>query len=234
MRPQRPVTLIVTCEHGGNRIPAAFATLFQDQQWLLSTHRGYDAGALEMGRAIARAFHADFFASTISRLCVEMNRTPGHPAFRSTIMRAASAPLQRAAQRYYDAHHARVKGRVAAAVASGERVLHIASHSFTPRMNGENRRADAGLLYDPKRRWESCFCAAWQTALREQAPQWVVRRNYPYRGDSDGLTNDLRNLHSEASYCGIELEMNARLVRAGPVLWTKARASVIAALRALL
>ena len=38
--------LIITCEHGGNEVPAAYAPLFAGHEALLPTHRGWDAGAL--------------------------------------------------------------------------------------------------------------------------------------------------------------------------------------------
>src|SRR5258706_15375691 len=90
----RPVRFIVTCEHGGNRIAAAYASLFRDHQWLLATHRGYDAGALEIGREMARTLKAPYIYSTISRLFVELNRTPGNDEFHSAIMREAPEALR--------------------------------------------------------------------------------------------------------------------------------------------
>ena len=44
------------------------------------------------------------------------------------------------------------------------------------------------------------------------APELRVRYNYPYRGDSDGLTTWLRKKHPAARYLGIEIEINQRLV----------------------
>jgi len=59
--------LVITCEHGGNRIPALYRGLFQAQQPLLDTHQGYDPGALVMARALAKALAAPLVASTVSR-----------------------------------------------------------------------------------------------------------------------------------------------------------------------
>jgi predicted N-formylglutamate amidohydrolase len=46
-------TFIITCEHGGNRVPAPYRPLFRGQQALLDSHRGYDPGSLVMARARA-------------------------------------------------------------------------------------------------------------------------------------------------------------------------------------
>lgn len=69
--------LIVSCEHGGNRVPSAFKTLFSEK--FLASHRGYDAGALALARDLAAAARAPLFYSTTSRLLVELNRPLGHP-----------------------------------------------------------------------------------------------------------------------------------------------------------
>ena len=39
-----------------------------------------------------------------------------------------------------------------------------------------------------------------------------MRRNYPYRGSSDGLTTTLRGLFADPDYLGIEIEVNQALV----------------------
>ena len=51
--------LVITCEHGGNRIPAPYRDLFHAHQALLDSHRGYDSGALIMARALATSFAAE-------------------------------------------------------------------------------------------------------------------------------------------------------------------------------
>ena len=70
---------LITCEHGGNRIPASCRSLLQGYEALLKTHRGYDPGALLMARELARSFAAPLVTSTVSRLLVDLNRSLGHP-----------------------------------------------------------------------------------------------------------------------------------------------------------
>ena len=111
------------------------------------------------------------------------------------------------------------------------RVLHISSHSFTPRLDGIERRADVGLLYDPRRAGEQRFCLAWKRALESASPGLVVRRNYPYRGSADGLTTHLRRRFAERSYSGIELEVNQKHALGEPRAWRALRALLVASLR---
>ena len=62
-------TFIITCEHGGNRIPAPYRRLFREQSALLDSHRGYDPGSLVMAKALARACRAPLFFVAVVRLC---------------------------------------------------------------------------------------------------------------------------------------------------------------------
>jgi predicted N-formylglutamate amidohydrolase len=91
-------------------------------------------------------------------------------------------------------------------------VLHISVHSFAPELDGKQRTADIGLLYDPDRGAERRFSRHWRQALKAVAPNLRVRLNYPYRGSADGHTTALRRRFTEAQYLGIELEVNQNLV----------------------
>ena len=46
-------TFIITCELGGNRVPAPYREPFRDQWELPDSHRGWDPGALVMAKAVA-------------------------------------------------------------------------------------------------------------------------------------------------------------------------------------
>jgi predicted N-formylglutamate amidohydrolase len=74
------------------------------------------------------------------------------------------------------------------------------------------RNCDVGFLYDPRRRGEVQFVAAWHAALRAANPELVLRRNYPYRGVSDSLVTHLRRRYGARDYVGMELEINQKHV----------------------
>jgi len=235
MTDTRPLVVVVTCEHGGNRIPPAFRRWFVGAEALLASHRGYDPGALAMARSLARAFDARLMTSTVSRLLVELNRSPGRQFRYSPVMREAAFDVRAdICRRFYTPHWTAVEAFVGDATTSGRRVLHVSSHSFTPSLDGDVRRTDIGLLYDPAREWERTLCIAWQRALTARLPRWTTRRNYPYRGTGDGLTRYLRTRFADAAYCGIELEINQKHVRDGHAIAARERTAVVAALRAAL
>jgi predicted N-formylglutamate amidohydrolase len=226
------VCFLVTCEHGGNRIPAPYRPLFRGRRALLDSHRGYDPGALVMARELARAFRAPLVTSTISRLVIDLNRSLGHPQLFSTATRGAPAALRtEIVERHYLPYRAEVEHLVGQSVSRGRRVIHISSHSFTPELDGKVRRADVGLLYDPARRGETALCACWKASQAELAPELRVRRNYPYAGKGDGLTSHLRRHFPPRAYVGIELEVNQSIVLAAGRRWTMLRRVLVDSLR---
>ena len=221
-------SFLVTCEHGGNRVPAPYRSLFNGHAALLRTHRGYDPGALIMAKELARALHAPLVTSTVSRLLVDLNRSIGHPQLFSTATRGAPASLrEKIVAQHYLPYRAQVEQLVRRSVSRGRRVIHISSHSFTPELYGNVRRADVGLLYDPGRRGEVKLCARWKESLAKAAAELRVRRNYPYAGKGDGLASYLRLSFSPAAYVGIELEVNQKIVFAAGRRWTALRGVLI-------
>lgn len=224
--------VLVTCEHGGNRVPPRYRRLLRGLHAALQTHRGYDFGALLIARELAAAFNAPLVASKVTRLVVDLNRSPWHPRLHGEAIRQLPRE-ERAAilAEHYRPYRAHAEHLVAKALARGRRVVHLSAHSFTPELNGKVRKADIGLLYDPARAGERRLCACWKAALRRIAPTLRVRRNYPYAGTDDGFMPYLRTRFSAASYIGVEIEINQARVLGAPRRWAALRAAVIASLR---
>lgn len=222
---------LVTCEHGGNRVPARYRNLFAAHQEQLASHRGWDPGALTLARDLARALDAALFYATVSRLVIDLNRSIGHPRLYGEATRGAPPALRREIMaRHYLPYRNRVERHIRLALAAGQRLVHLSAHSFTPVLNGKVRQADIGLLYDPARPGEAELARRWQAAL--QAPDLRVRRNYPYTGTSDGFTAYLRTRFPASAYVGIELEINQKRVAPGHRAWRELRARLVAGLLA--
>jgi len=234
-RGHRATGIVVSCEHGGNQVPPEFRELFADAEDLLDSHRGFDAGALVVAQELARALDAPLVAATTTRLVIDLNRSPGHRNIHSE--RVAALPREvrdNIVERYYLPYRQRLEALVAGLIADGHVATHVSSHSFTPVLHDEVRRADVGILYDPGRPGEVALADRWIAALRARAPQLTLRRNYPYTGKSDGLCTWLRRRHPPADYVGIELEVNQRHVAAGGPRWRALRAALVASLVAAL
>lgn len=203
---------ILTCEHGGHRVPAAYARLFADAGQVLVSHRGWDPGALCAFRRIAARLADASWYSEVTRLLVDLNRSEGHPRLFSEYTRGLPpSAREEILERHYRPWRRRAEACIARWRTAGEEVVHVSVHSFTPALDGRSRNADVGLLYDPSRAAERVLCEAWRHALRELDPGLRVRLNYPYRGTADGFTRFLRGRFDQG-YAGIELELNQALV----------------------
>lgn len=223
------MTIILTCEHAGARVPRQYARLFRSRagRQALASHRGFDLGALDVARSLARRFRWPLYACRTTRLLVDVNRSIGHRHLHSEF----AARLDPAARtwllaRIYRPHRRRVSRAIAGAVASGHRVLHLGIHTFAPIRDGIARHTDIGLLYDPARAWERGLSAHWRALVARRAPAVRVRRNYPYLGRADGLTTTLRRQFADGEYAGLEVEINQALTASGTT-----RGAIVAVLR---
>jgi predicted N-formylglutamate amidohydrolase len=220
---------VITCEHAVNRIPPRYRKHFAGQQAMLQSHHGYDRGALTMAQDLARRFDAPLFHADVSRLLVDLNRSPWHTRLHGSdaIRRLPPDERRKIRDACYAPFRAAAELSIARTIARRRRVIHISSHSFTPVLAGIVRNADVGLLYDPSRREEARLCRDWQAALRRRATNLRIRRNYPYTGKSDGFTAFLRRRFPDPDYVGIELEINQAIVLKGGRAWSQLRAVLI-------
>ncbi|MCA8997985.1 MAG: N-formylglutamate amidohydrolase [Planctomycetaceae bacterium] len=222
-----PIHVVVTCEHGGNGIPAEYAALFAHAEAELASHRGYDPGTLELAKRLAKALGAPVFSTTVSRLLIELNRSPDHPRLFSEFTRRLNRESK---ERLIDEHYRPYRDKVQEAIAErcgSGRCLHVSVHSFTPIWKGKPRTTDLGLLFDPSRIWEAAICEDWRKRLRRETPGRRIHFNLPYRGTSDGFTTHLRRFFPDNCYAGIEIEVNQRFPLNGDELWEAVQSEIV-------
>ena len=208
----KPPAILITSEHGGNQVPRAYRQLFNSAKEVLATHRGYDLGSLPLAESLAAAAKAPLIKTEITRLLVEVNRSPGHRKLFSEFT-APLSPAERKEllEKFYRPHREEIEQTIQRLLGKSSCVIHVGVHTFTPELAGEIRNTDVGLLYDPSRTRETHFARLWREAWHRRTPELRIRRNYPYLGKSDGLVTYLRRTFSPARYLGIELEINQRL-----------------------
>jgi predicted N-formylglutamate amidohydrolase len=201
--------LVLTCEHGGNKIPTKYLPLFADAQEALNSHRGFDLGALDLFHHLSKLAYSSQ-SNKISRLLIEFNRSLGRPKLFSEFTKDLSLKEKiELIDSLYFPYRFEVEKNISEIIAKGEQVLHLSVHSFTPVWKGESRNADMGLLYDPSKAREKDFCKNLKQQLLLQSPSLKIRYNYPYLGISDGFTTYLREKFPK-NYSGIEVEVNQK------------------------
>lgn len=231
MRTRTPFgSLVLTCEHATNHVPRELRAQFAFAKATLASHRGYDLGAVEVARMLVKSLGAPLLEAKCSRLVVDANRSADAPSVFSEFTRDLPESVRR---RLLREHHTPHRASVGALVRRSLPAIHVGVHSFTPTWNGRTRRADLGLLFDPRRPRERAFCERLRRELRELEPGLRVLFNEPYRGWTDGLCTTLRSELAPSRYIGVELELNQRLSSEAGRRATLAR-SLAQALRATL
>lgn len=202
--------LILSCEHGGNDIPPAWKANFSGKESILNSHRGYDPGTDNLFDFL-RPLAQFGIRNKVSRLLIEFNRSKHHPHLFSEWSKHLSAiEKDYLIKEYYQPYRNQLISEITKLLSKEDTsVLHLSIHSFTPELNGKQRKNDIGLLFDPKRIPERDFSKQFKALLLKNKGAYSVRFNYPYLGTADGLTTALRNIFPE-NYLGIELEINQK------------------------
>lgn len=204
---------LITCEHGGNAVPTAFAAVFDSPGGRrdLRSHRGWDPGSLDAAKQISEALGAELIASETTRLLVDLNRSLDNPTLFSKYTRSLSE--ERRGEILAGFYHPYREQVQAAVQQQRGNLVHLSIHTFTPRFAGLWRPIDVGLLLDPDASRERIRCERWVQALRTLDPRLRVALNQPYAGTDDGLTTALRAKWSRHQYAGIEIEINHRFFK---------------------
>lgn len=202
--------VLITCEHASKDLPSEHIHLYDPDT--LDSHAGWDPGALDLAQHLARSLDAPLFAGRWSRLLIDLNRSAHH---RGRIPgKNKLSPEQCAALHHgvWLPYRQQVAEAAQQAVRGTGHCLHLSVHSFTPIWQGQMRRTDIGLLYDPARSVERHLAKQLQAAL-SAGTGLRVHRNQPYRGMADGHTTGLRRHFDEHVYAGLELEISQSLVQ---------------------
>ncbi len=202
--------ILLSCEHAGNRVPRIYKHLFAADPHVLTTHRGYDIGIAPVAAAVQEVLGCPLCVHEWTRLLADVNRTHQPSLFSEFSKPLNATEKQQLLNAYYTPYQERL-GRAVAELMRAGPVLHLSLHSFTPEWRGRKRNADIGILYDPARSQETAYANELQRQLQERSGL-RIRRNYPYRGRSDGMTRRFRRQYPQSRYLGFEIEFNQALL----------------------
>jgi len=203
---------VFTCEHATRDLPE-----WQPQAGdlaLLEDHWGWDIGAAELTRALARRMGSCAVLSRFSRLVCDPNRDPSEASFivreidghtLSFNREVDGAELARRRTRYFDPYHDAIDRTLTRRRALGTPVCLCAIHSFAPVYLGQPRAMDVGILFD------AFDELAWglQGGVAEQGFETAL--NAPYSG-RDGLIYAARRHGRAHGLVYVELEVRQDLL----------------------
>ena len=206
---------VLTCEHASKRIPRSYQGLGLTRAQV-ADHIGWDIGAREVQKVLARELPATAIYSSVSRLLVDPNRRPDESSLIPLVSDGIPIPgnhgltkseRRKRLGRWHAPYHARVDASLSrACLRHPERVRLLSIHSFTPIMDGRARNYDIGVLFDA----HVPLARAFGRALKRLGLR--VRYNEPYSG-YDGLIYAAKR-HGEAHDVPyVELEINNALLR---------------------
>lgn len=210
--------LVLSCEHATWWVPPEVDLGLGRGLGLAApvrSHHAWDEGALELAQALARGQGVPLAAAEVSRLVVDLNRSPEQALKGESFGLALPgnldlppAEVERRLARYHRPHREGVR----AAAEAQAPCLHLSVHSFVEVLEGARRSVEVGILFDPARPQEAAASEALVAGLR--ALGWDARPNDPYLGIDDGLTTWLRPQLLDGRYAGIEVELNQGLAPA--------------------
>jgi predicted N-formylglutamate amidohydrolase len=154
--PHDKSTVVIGCEHGGHRIPAALDSLGLAEEHRFA-HFIWDIGALELARALSGILDATLVHQPYSRMICDCNRRPDVdgfiPAHGEGIPVPANLSLHPAERtrrqaEIWEPFHDGIAGLLDQRLEAGRKTILVTIHSFTPVFDGEPRHWHAGVLHD--------------------------------------------------------------------------------------
>ena len=139
--------LLIVCDHAGYAVPEELGGLGVPPDEL-RRHIGWDIGALDAARHLAQRYRATLVASVYSRLVIDLNRYPHHPA--SSPAESDGTPVPGNAEMTAASRERRVAelfrpyhDRVAAELdALGNSAFLLSVHTMTDQLNGGTQRSE--------------------------------------------------------------------------------------------
>jgi len=202
-------TVLVPDYHGGLRARS------QPERVLLETHWGWDIGAWEVAKRLARWLGVAAIGGSVSRLVIDLNR----PVVDRTLIRreagwvrlswnarVSPAEVERRMIAWHLPYHDAIDRAILRQVTRDVRPLLMAVHSFTPIYEGRRRDFDMGVLFDRSRGHAALFLRG----LRREG--FRVRANEPYSGLA-GMMYSIERHGTHHDLPCLEIEMNQELFR---------------------
>ncbi|HXP72679.1 MAG TPA: N-formylglutamate amidohydrolase [Stellaceae bacterium] len=223
--------VLVTCDHASRRVPKSLHNLGLDAE-SLEQHIGWDIGAAEVSRGLARQLDAPAILAGYSRLVIDCNRDLDDPTSMPAVSDGVPVPGNRdvspaaKAQRVetlFKPYHRAIEAALDGFAQRGVHPAVLSIHSFTPVMNGFARPWHVGILWDKDPRMAVPALAA----LRREA-RLVVGDNEPYSArEPAGYTVRTHAEKRGLPHLNVEIRQDLIAIDAGTAEWAERLARVL-------
>ncbi len=203
------VSFVLTCEHAGFRVPSLLKSKVNYSQKTLSSHRGWDFGALELAEKLKLNLNASLFFFPICRLLIDGNRRLNNQKNLFGNKQLFTVKEKSYLKQEYLNYRKSILDHVENEI-KYKTVVVLSIHSFTPVFKGERRSTDIGLCFRPKVSKEKQLALFVKNHLSKMS-SLKVHLNRPYKGTSDCFLNDISDLYlKNPKFVNLFLEINQK------------------------
>lgn len=210
----KPTILLISCEHGSNKIPKKYAHLFKHHSSILNKPCAFDIGAHHLAHHLHKVLNCELVETKVSRLLIDCNHSKSKLArcFSKFSKKLPLADKQVLIETYYLPFHQGLEQKIVEHIAQGHQVLHLSLYTFEPFLKGLFLNTAVGLLYNTHRHGEKEVARIIHGLLQQKTPTYKIRHNFPFLGRHDYVLNSFRKQFSERNYLGIKLGINQMLI----------------------
>ncbi len=237
VNPEAVHPLLLTGDHAGNAVPAAFGD-FGLAPGELDRHIGWDIGVAELTRRLARRFGATAVLARYSRLVIDPNRPLGDPQSIPETSDGTSLRLNQGltdadrrarADSLYWPYHCAVDEQIARLQRRNCLPTVLAMHSFTPalKVGAAPRPWHVGVLFGRDERLARLLLAALESA-EYGGGRLVVGANEPYSGVTHGYGLKVHGLAHGLPHAELEIRQDLIDTPAGCQRWAELLGEVLA------
>jgi len=208
--------LLLICDHASRVIPKSLNSLGLGSE-VFDLHVAYDIGAANVTRMMADRLNAPAVLAGYSRLLIDINRVPGHPQSIPEISDGIDVPgnqglnegqQQERAEVFHAPYHNAVTNMLAHLWRIGPAPALFSIHSFTPSIDGEDRKWDIGVLWNRDLRMPVPLIRMLRENGEKDGEKLFVGDNEPYSGRDLAYSIDLHAGAAGLANCAVEIRQD--------------------------